>query len=73
MGAGRRPASFKSKLLKAARIPELPEDDIKIVMRPRGGLEGSEVSLFEISRAIAAAAAAANITEEEARKEHSHR
>ncbi|KAH9364815.1 hypothetical protein HPB48_020963 [Haemaphysalis longicornis] len=64
--AGRRPASFKSKLLKAARMPELPKDDIKIVMRPRGGLDVSEVSRFEISRAIAAAA---NIGGEEARKD----
>ncbi|KAK8777454.1 hypothetical protein V5799_029202 [Amblyomma americanum] len=54
----RRPQriNFKSKLLKAARMPELPRQDIKIVMRPRGGLNLGEVSRFEISRAIIAAA-----------------
>ncbi|KAK8772005.1 hypothetical protein V5799_024751 [Amblyomma americanum] len=54
----RRPQrkNFKSKLHKAARMPELPRQDIKIVMRPRGGLNLGEVSRFEISRAIIAAA-----------------
>lgn len=53
----RRPATnFKSKLLKAARMPELPKEHIKIIMRPRGGLDVSEVSRFEVSRAIAVAA-----------------
>lgn len=54
----RRPPrkNFKSKLLKAARMPVLPRQDIKIVMRPRGGLNVGEVSRFEISRAIVAAA-----------------
>ncbi|KAK8778976.1 hypothetical protein V5799_019682 [Amblyomma americanum] len=54
----RRPQrkNFKSKLLKAARMPELPRQDIKIVMRPRGGLNLGKVSRFEISRAIIAAA-----------------
>ncbi|CAN7994977.1 unnamed protein product [Ixodes pacificus] len=48
--------NFKSKLLKAARMPVLPRQDIKIVMRPRGGLNRGEFSRFEISRAIVAAA-----------------
>lgn len=46
----------KGRLLRAARMPDLPRDDIKIVMRPRGGLQVCEVSRVEISRAIAAAA-----------------
>ncbi|KAG0443396.1 hypothetical protein HPB47_014966 [Ixodes persulcatus] len=53
---------FKSKLRKAARMPVLPKQDIKIVMRPRGGLNIGEVSTFEISRAIVAAA---NVSGEE--------
>ncbi|CAN7995369.1 unnamed protein product, partial [Ixodes pacificus] len=36
-------------------MPVLPKQDIKIVMRPRGGLNIGEVSRFEISRAIIAA------------------
>ncbi|KAK8761497.1 hypothetical protein V5799_027237 [Amblyomma americanum] len=60
----RRPQrkNFKSKLLKAARMPELPRQDIKIVMRPRGGPNLGEVSRFEIRRAIIAAA---NVSGEE--------
>lgn len=46
----------KGRLLRAARMPDLPCDDIKIVMRPRGGLQVCEVSRVEISRAITAAA-----------------
>ncbi|CAN7994647.1 unnamed protein product [Ixodes pacificus] len=51
-----RRKNFKSKLLKAVRMPVLPGQDIKIAMRPRGGLNIGEVSRFEISRAIVAAA-----------------
>ncbi|CAN7995611.1 unnamed protein product, partial [Ixodes hexagonus] len=53
----RRPQrkNFKSKLLKAARMPVMPRQDIKIIMRPRGGLNLGEASRFEISRAIVAA------------------
>ncbi|KAG0412042.1 hypothetical protein HPB47_010838 [Ixodes persulcatus] len=60
----RRPQrkNFKSKLRKAARMPVLPKQDIKIVMRPRGGLNIGEVSRFEISRAIVASA---NVSGEE--------
>ncbi|KAK8770844.1 hypothetical protein V5799_012691 [Amblyomma americanum] len=43
----RRPQrkNFKSKLLKAARMPELPRQDIKIVMRPSG--TAHDVSVYE--------------------------
>lgn len=61
---GRQLLNLKTKLLKAARMPELPREDIKIIMRPRGGLDISEASRFEVSRAIAAAA---NINGEEAK------
>ncbi|KAL1482333.1 hypothetical protein MTO96_033873 [Rhipicephalus appendiculatus] len=37
-------------------MPELPRGDIKIVLRPRGGLHVSDVTRVELSRAIAAAA-----------------
>ncbi|KAH7956054.1 hypothetical protein HPB52_005790 [Rhipicephalus sanguineus] len=46
----------KGKLLKGARMPDLPRGDIKIVLRPRGGLHVSDVTRVELSRAIAAAA-----------------
>lgn len=60
----RRLLNLKTKLLKAARMPELPREDIKIIMRPRGGLDISDASRFEVSRAIAAAA---NVNGEEAK------
>lgn len=65
--SSRRPANnFKSKILKAARMPELPKEDIKVIMRPRGGLDVSVVSRFEISRAITVAA---DVSREEAKRD----
>ncbi|KAH9364367.1 hypothetical protein HPB48_017028 [Haemaphysalis longicornis] len=55
-GNDRRLLEIKSKLLKAARMPELPREDIRIIMRPRAGLAVSGASGVEVSRAIAAAA-----------------
>ncbi|KAK8766095.1 hypothetical protein V5799_007125 [Amblyomma americanum] len=46
----------KGKLLKGVRMPDLPRGDIKIVLRPRGGLHLSDVTRVELSRTIAAAA-----------------
>lgn len=46
----------KGKLLKGARMPELPRGDIKIVLRLRGGLRLSDVTRVELSRTLAAAA-----------------
>lgn len=46
----------KCKLLKASRLPELPHDDTKIIMRPGGGLRVCEVSRAEVSRAVTVAA-----------------
>ncbi|KAH9372504.1 hypothetical protein HPB48_017820 [Haemaphysalis longicornis] len=45
----------KGKLVKGARMPDLPCQHMKIVMRPRGGLRVSDVARVEISRAITAA------------------
>ncbi|KAH9366003.1 hypothetical protein HPB48_009139 [Haemaphysalis longicornis] len=46
----------KGKLLKGARMPELPREDVKIIVRPRGGLRVSDVTRVELSRALNAAA-----------------
>lgn len=46
----------KGKLLKGARMPDLPRRDMKIVMRPRGGLRVCDVARVEISLALTAAA-----------------
>ncbi|KAH9383666.1 hypothetical protein HPB48_025418 [Haemaphysalis longicornis] len=46
----------KGKLLKGARMPDLPREDTKIIVRPRGGLRVSDVTRVELSRALTAAA-----------------
>ncbi|KAL1416430.1 hypothetical protein MTO96_000712 [Rhipicephalus appendiculatus] len=46
----------KGKLLKGARMPQLPRGDMKIIMRPRDRLRISDVTSVEISRAVTAAA-----------------
>ncbi|KAH9366831.1 hypothetical protein HPB48_008827 [Haemaphysalis longicornis] len=51
-----RPPINKGKLLRKARMPELPRGDMKIIVRPRGGLRVDAVTRVELSRAITAAA-----------------
>ncbi|KAH9367332.1 hypothetical protein HPB48_000247 [Haemaphysalis longicornis] len=51
-----RPPINKGKLLRKARMPELPRGDMKIIVRPRGGLRVGAVTRVELSRAITAAA-----------------
>ncbi|KAH9379852.1 hypothetical protein HPB48_015421 [Haemaphysalis longicornis] len=51
-----RPPINKCKLLRKARMPELPRGDMKIIVRPRGGLRVGAVTRVELSRAITAAA-----------------
>lgn len=62
----KRPPINKGRLLKKSRMPELPRSDMKIVIRPRGGLCVSEVTRVELSRALAAAA---QVAAEEARED----
>ncbi|KAH9383194.1 hypothetical protein HPB48_024020 [Haemaphysalis longicornis] len=50
----KRPSIHKGRQLKKSR--RLPRGDMKIVVRPRGGLCVSEVTRVELSRALAAAA-----------------
>lgn len=51
-----RPPINKGKLLKRARMPELPRGDMKIIVRPRGGLRVGDVTRVELCRALTAAA-----------------
>ncbi|KAH9372684.1 hypothetical protein HPB48_007789 [Haemaphysalis longicornis] len=37
-------------------MPDLPHEDMKIIVRPRGGLRVSDVTRVELSRALTAAA-----------------
>ncbi|KAL1417179.1 hypothetical protein MTO96_000660 [Rhipicephalus appendiculatus] len=42
----------KKKVIKAARMPPLPKEDAKIILRPRGGLDVSSVGVTTVGRAI---------------------
>ena len=57
-GAGerRRGLVIKQRIVKASRMPPMPEEHIKIVIRPRGGLNLEEVSPTTVGRAIVEAA-----------------
>ncbi|KAH7972263.1 hypothetical protein HPB52_010398 [Rhipicephalus sanguineus] len=46
----------KKRVIKAGRMPPLPKDDAKIIIRPRGGLDVSKVGATNVGRAIMAAA-----------------
>ncbi|KAH7937957.1 hypothetical protein HPB49_018223 [Dermacentor silvarum] len=49
-------AALKSKVLRAGRMPSLPRNDIKIVIRPRVGLDISKIGAVTVADAILAAA-----------------
>ncbi|KAH7967130.1 hypothetical protein HPB49_022961 [Dermacentor silvarum] len=49
-------AALKSRVLRAGRMPSLSRNDIKIVIRPRGGMGISKIGAFSVSDAILAAA-----------------
>ncbi|KAH7959149.1 hypothetical protein HPB49_008936 [Dermacentor silvarum] len=49
-------AALKSEVLRAGRMPSLPRNDIKIVIRPRSGLDISKIGAVTVSDAILAAA-----------------
>ncbi|KAH8008774.1 hypothetical protein HPB51_004164 [Rhipicephalus microplus] len=53
---GRRAANatgaFKNRVVKASRMPQLPEEHPKIIIRPRGGLNLSKVSTTAIGTAL---------------------
>lgn len=57
-----KPKYIKVKVIKAGRMPRLPKDEIKIVVRPQGGLDIVKVGAPTVTVAIFAAA---GITTEE--------
>ncbi|KAH7959235.1 hypothetical protein HPB49_009468 [Dermacentor silvarum] len=52
----RRGAQLISKINRASRMPRLPTRDYKIVIRPRGELQISQLSLTELDKAVYEAA-----------------
>lgn len=47
---------IRASAIKAARMPALPRDAIKIVLRPRGGLNVAKTGLVEVTATVRAAA-----------------
>ncbi|KAH7939174.1 hypothetical protein HPB52_008044 [Rhipicephalus sanguineus] len=45
-------AAIKNRIVKASRMPQLPEEHHKIIIRPRGGLNLSKVSTTAIGTAV---------------------
>ncbi|KAH7955523.1 hypothetical protein HPB52_001197 [Rhipicephalus sanguineus] len=59
---GRRTAAAQSamkQLVKASRLPKMPRDHIRIIVRPRGGLDVKKVCTIRLAQAMAMAAALA--------------
>ncbi|XP_070389026.1 uncharacterized protein [Dermacentor albipictus] len=57
---------FKNRIVKASRMPQLPEEHSKIIIRPRGGLNLSKVSTTAIGVAIIEAS---GLTPQQARED----
>lgn len=59
---GRRTAAPRSalkRIVDASRLPRLPREHFKIIVRPRGGLDVKKSNLIHLARALAMAAALA--------------
>ncbi|KAL1440279.1 hypothetical protein MTO96_001219 [Rhipicephalus appendiculatus] len=48
--------NVKNKIIRASRMPQLPKDDIRIIIRPRGGLNIARVGPTIVADAISASA-----------------
>ncbi|KAH7940129.1 hypothetical protein HPB52_021882 [Rhipicephalus sanguineus] len=51
-GPANATAAIKNRIIKASRMPQLPEEHHKIIIRPRGGLNLSKVSTTAIGTAV---------------------
>ncbi|KAH7961525.1 hypothetical protein HPB52_009573 [Rhipicephalus sanguineus] len=49
--------SFMKQITAAFRLPTLPKDQIKIIVRPKGGLNVSKADIIHLAQALAMAAA----------------
>ncbi|KAH7947415.1 hypothetical protein HPB52_011732 [Rhipicephalus sanguineus] len=49
--------SFMKQITAASRLPTLPKDQIKIIVRPKGGLNVSKADIIHLAQALAMAAA----------------
>lgn len=53
---GAAPASVKKRINAASRLPRLPKEHIRIVVRPRGGLDIRKVGHLRVAQALITAA-----------------
>lgn len=56
-GFNARSCSTVQRVVAASRLPRLPRDEIKVIVRPRGGLDVSKADLVLLARALTLAAA----------------
>ncbi|CAN7977290.1 unnamed protein product [Ixodes persulcatus] len=55
-GGSRTPASAKKRFVAASRMPRLPKEHFRVIVRPRGGLNVKNVSQVKIAQALVTAA-----------------
>lgn len=55
-GGARTPAEVKKRIVAASRLPHLPREHYRIIVRPRGGLNVKNVSQIKVAQALALAA-----------------
>lgn len=56
-GGSRTPAaSVKKRLATASRLPHLPREHFRIIVRPRGGMDVKKISQIKVTQALATAA-----------------
>ncbi|KAH7948889.1 hypothetical protein HPB49_002925 [Dermacentor silvarum] len=65
-GRGSVIGAIKNRIVKASRMPQLPEEHSKIIIRPRGGLNLNKVSTTAIGAAVIEAS---GLTAEQARED----
>ncbi|KAH7947608.1 hypothetical protein HPB52_014311 [Rhipicephalus sanguineus] len=53
---GAAPASVRKRLTAASRLPRLPTEHFRVIVRPRGGLDIKKTGHFKIAQALIAAA-----------------
>lgn len=61
----RKPRSAVQRVVATSRLPHLLKNQIKVIMRPRGGLDITSVDLVLLARAITIVAA---LTEQQAKE-----
>ncbi|KAH8041023.1 hypothetical protein HPB51_013683 [Rhipicephalus microplus] len=51
-GGGRALAGVKKRLIAASRLPRLPREHCRVIVRPRGGMNVKTVSKIKVAHAL---------------------